>query len=65
MAAKPRKPFLMRASPGVMAAVERLAAADLRSVNAQIEVLLREALARRGVSVTEARQNDQGPDDTA
>ncbi|HEX8469732.1 MAG TPA: hypothetical protein VF633_01350 [Brevundimonas sp.] len=55
----------MRASPGVMAAVERLAAADLRSVNAQIEVLLREALARRGVSVTEARQNDQGPDDTA
>jgi Uncharacterized protein conserved in bacteria len=38
----------MRASPEVMAAVERLAAAELRSVNAQIEVLLREALARRG-----------------
>ena len=65
MAAKPRKPFLMRASPGVMAAVERLAAAELRSVNAQVEVLLREALARRGVSVNEARQNAQGPDDTA
>ncbi|WP_280636514.1 hypothetical protein [Brevundimonas sp. A19_0] len=31
-----------------MAAVERLAAADLRSVNAQVEILLREALARRG-----------------
>lgn len=40
----------MRASPGVMAAVERLAAAELRSVNAQLETLLREALARRGVS---------------
>lgn len=40
----------MRASPGVMSAVERLAAAELRSVNAQLEILLREALARRGVS---------------
>ena len=48
--ARPRKPFLMRASPGVMTAVERLAAAELRSVNAQLETLLREALARRGVS---------------
>ncbi|HWQ87752.1 MAG TPA: hypothetical protein VN378_13850 [Brevundimonas sp.] len=47
--ARPRKPFLMRASPGVMAAVERLAAAELRSVNAQVETLLREALHRRGV----------------
>lgn len=48
--ARTRKPFLMRASPGVMAAVERLAAAELRSVNAQLETLLREALARRGVA---------------
>jgi len=53
MAGKPRKPFLMRASPGVMAAVERLAAAELRSVNAQLEILLREALARRGMAVSE------------
>lgn len=51
--ARPRKPFLMRASSGVMAAVERLAAAELRSVNAQVEVLLREALARRGVAPAE------------
>lgn len=41
----------MRASPEVMAAVERLAAAELRSVNAQVEILLREALIRRGRSV--------------
>lgn len=53
MAGKARKPFLMRASPGVMAAVEKLAAAELRSVNAQVEVLLREALARRGADVRE------------
>lgn len=51
--ARPRKPFLMRASSGVMVAVERLAAAELRSVNAQVECLLREALARRGISTSE------------
>lgn len=49
MAAQPKKAFLMRISPPVLAAVEKLAAADLRSVNAQVEVLLREALSRRGV----------------
>lgn len=49
--ARARKPFLMRASPALMAAVERLAAAELRSVNAEVEILLREALARRGVSI--------------
>ena len=56
-----RKPFLMRASLGVMAAVERLAAAELRSVNAQVECLLREALARRGISPSE----DAPPTDSA
>ena len=61
MAGKPRKSFLMRASPGVMAAVERLAAAELRSVNAQVETLLREALARRGVVPPE----DPAPTDDA
>ncbi|WP_439473248.1 hypothetical protein [Brevundimonas sp.] len=59
MAGKPRKPFLMRASPGVMAAVERLAAAELRSVNAQVEVLLREALARRGVPTSDDHLGDE------
>jgi len=48
MVGKAKKAFLLRASPEVMAAVERLAAAELRSVNAQVEVLLREALGRRG-----------------
>ena len=33
-----------------MAAVERLASAELRSVNAQLEILLREALMRRGIA---------------
>lgn len=42
----------MRVRPEVLAAVERLAAAELRSVNAQVEMLLREALGRRGVGLT-------------
>lgn len=58
MAGKTRKPFLMRASSGVMVAVERLASAELRSVNAQVEVLLREALVRRGVDVSERGEDD-------
>jgi hypothetical protein len=36
-----------------MAAVEKLAAAELRSINAQVETLLREALHRRGVTPSE------------
>jgi hypothetical protein len=44
-----KRAFLARLSPDVLATVERLAASELRSVNAQIEVLLREALKRRGL----------------
>jgi len=45
-----RKAFLLRLDPAVWAALERLAQAELRSVNAQIEFLLREALQRRGLA---------------
>lgn len=48
MASPAKRAFLLRVKPEVLEAVERLAAAELRSVNAQLEVLLREALARRG-----------------
>ncbi len=51
MGAPPKKAFPLRIDPALFAAVERIAAADLRSANAQIEVLLREALARRGIKV--------------
>jgi hypothetical protein len=44
-----KKSFPLRLDPALYAALERVAAADLRSVNAEVEVLLREALARRGV----------------
>ncbi|CAN5298497.1 hypothetical protein BH11PSE2_BH11PSE2_02660 [soil metagenome] len=48
MASPGKRAFLIRVQPEVLAAVERLAAADLRSVNAEVEMLLREALIRRG-----------------
>ena len=44
-----KKSFLLRVDPTLWAEVERLAQADLRSANAQVEFLLRDALARRGV----------------
>ena len=46
-----KKAFALRLDPAVHAAVERLAAAELRSANAQIEMLLREALEKRGITV--------------
>ncbi|MCC6478492.1 toxin-antitoxin system HicB family antitoxin [Sphingorhabdus sp.] len=46
-----KKAFPLRLDPALHAAIERVAAGDFRSANAQIEVLLREALERRGVKV--------------
>ena len=43
-----RKSYLLRVDPGLWAEIERLAQAELRSVNGQVEYLLREALERRG-----------------
>jgi hypothetical protein len=53
-----KRAFLFRAAPEVLEAVERLASAELRSVNAQMEVLVREALARRGVKLREKPGGD-------
>ena len=44
-----KKAFALRLDPALHAAIERIAAQDFRSVNAELEVLLREALDRRGV----------------
>jgi len=43
-----RKPFLLRLDPKVHESLERWAADELRSVNAQIEFLLRRALVEAG-----------------
>jgi len=52
-----RKPFLLRIPPELWQELEKWAADDLRSVNAQIEFLLREAVARRK---NEAREKRSG-----
>ena len=43
-----RKPFLLRIDRALLEAVQRWANDDLRSVNAQVELLLRDALKRAG-----------------
>jgi hypothetical protein len=45
-----KKAFLLRVDPALWAEIERLAQAELRSANAQVEFLLRDALGRRGVN---------------
>ena len=46
-----RKSFPLRVDPALWAGVARLAACDLRSVNAEVEYLLREALRARGIKL--------------
>lgn len=57
-----RKAFALRLDPALHDAVARLANAELRSVNAEIEFLLREALRARGVKIeaTTATENQNG-----
>jgi hypothetical protein len=47
VAAAERKAFLLRLPPELWKELERWAADDLRSINAQIEFLLRQATNRR------------------
>ena len=55
-----KKPFLLRIDPELWAEIERLAAAELRSANAQVEYLLREALkARTGRSAPRRDSGDK------
>ncbi|QSR16337.1 toxin-antitoxin system HicB family antitoxin [Novosphingobium sp. KA1] len=60
MANPGKKAFPLRIDPALYAALERCAAADLRSVNAEVEVLLREALTRRGVRVAASEPVKRG-----
>jgi hypothetical protein len=55
-----KKAFALRLDPSLYAAVARLAGAELRSVNAQIEFLVREALKARGVRVETEKAPEGG-----
>jgi hypothetical protein len=54
-----RKPFLLRLDPETFEALQRWAADDLRSVNGQVEFLLRRALRESG-RLAEARARAKG-----
>lgn len=47
MAGESRKPFLLRIDPKLWADLEAWAQEDLRSVNGQIEFLLKQAVTKR------------------
>jgi hypothetical protein len=47
VASEQRKPFLLRIPSDLLKDVEKWAADDLRSMNAQIEFVLRQAVSRR------------------
>ncbi len=55
MASPDKKAFLLRIDPALWAEIERLAAAELRSANAQVEYLLRQALRTRGRTLAPTR----------
>ncbi|MGE0866859.1 MAG: hypothetical protein AB7P34_23385 [Vicinamibacterales bacterium] len=53
-----RKPFLLRVDPALLEALQRWANDDLRSLNGQIEFVLRKAVQQAG----RARDNADRPD---
>jgi hypothetical protein len=58
-----RKAFLIRVDRTLLDAVQRWANDDLRSLNAQIELILREALKRNGRLPKESRNGDEADAD--
>jgi hypothetical protein len=56
---KERKPFLLRLDPGLYDALEQWAQQELRSVNGQIEFLLREAVNRRRGGKPPSKETDR------
>ncbi|MBX3379705.1 MAG: hypothetical protein KF805_06395 [Phycisphaeraceae bacterium] len=61
--AEDRKSILLRIPPDLWEQINRLAQSELRSTNAQMEFLLREALKRRGMRA-ETDVPDAGVGDT-
>ena len=56
MAAEERKAFLLRIDPVVWAELEAWSADELRSVNGQVEYLLRQAVQKRKKSLAPDRE---------
>ena len=62
MAAPERKPFLLRIPPELWQELEKWAADDLRSVNGQIEFILRQAVAKRKSQAVREPDEPPAPD---
>jgi hypothetical protein len=56
-----RKPFLLRIDKAVLEALQRWADDDLRSLNGQIEFVLRRALSDAGRVVAKSKGTDERP----
>ena len=54
-----RKAFLLRIDAEVLNALQRWSAEELRSLNGQIEYLLRQALLKRGTKLPPTKENDE------
>jgi hypothetical protein len=59
----PRKAFLLRIDEQLLNALQRWADSDLRSLNGQIEYLLREALQKHGGAPPKSDSENQSPPD--
>ena len=57
-----RKPFLLRIDPTVLEALQRWANDDLRSLNGQIEFVLRRALQDSGRRISNSADDAPGAD---
>jgi hypothetical protein len=65
MASPGKKSFPLRIDPVLWSEIERMAAQELRSANAQVEYLLRQALQQRGrkmADVSSAPRSDLAPE---
>lgn len=62
MASPGKKAYPLRIDPALWDQLQRLAANELRSVNAQIEFLLRESLVRRGIRIAPPAPGDAATD---
>jgi hypothetical protein len=61
---KERKPFLLRLDPALYQSLEQWAQQELRSVNGQIEFLLRQAVSRHQRGAATPKEGDSRPADT-
>ena len=57
MASPGKKSFPLRIDPVLWGEIERMAAQELRSANAQVEYLLRQALQQRGRKLPQSPSN--------